>query len=207
MTLMRKALAVLLFTSAFSVRAEPVRSVEQRVRSTASPAITVVVDPAFPFLGHVHGAAMQGRAEFEQFLFAEVSNGRLGRAVIVHFEHALPGADFRFRYPRLEMVHLGGEEYLHQSFPAMQWDLFTSGPVKQLLEEKGRKAPGDWLVSRYVRATDSALSSEIILFYLEPAGELPAPAEELGLGGKRRDLWLPIDRRLSTEGLKHFHVE
>jgi hypothetical protein len=152
------------------------------------------------------GTAMNGRAEYEEFVFAEASQGQLSRVLIVHFEHAVPGSGLHFRYPQLEMVRLGAHEYLHQSYPAKDWDLFTSPSMTTLLRARGLTAPANWITSRYVRAGDESLKSEVIIFYTEPAPELPASFEDLGLAGKSRDLWLPFDRRLSEAGRTTFRI-
>jgi hypothetical protein len=183
----------------------PERSVEQIVRSSAAPRISIAVDSALPYLGRVAGDAMNGRARYEQFLFAETSAGRLKRVVVVHFEHAVEGSDLRFRYPRLEMVKLGEHEYLHQSFPA-KGVIFTKPSAAALLRERGLQSGDDWILSRWVRATDEELRSEIIIFYMEPAPPLPASPEELGLEGKRRDLWKPFDEHLTDVGRPLFRI-
>jgi len=186
--------------------APPARRVEQVVTSTDLPKIAVRVDEAFAFLGRVEGTAMDGRAKTEQFFFADTGDGRIHRMVIVHFEGAVPGADLRFRYPRLRMESLGGEEYLHQSFPEEDWDLFASPAVAALFTGRKVELPRRWLVDRYVRAVDAELRHEVILFYLEPAGDLPAPVDDLRLAGKSRALWEPIDRDLARRARQAFEV-
>jgi hypothetical protein len=182
------------------------RCVEHVVTSTDLPKIAVRVDEALDFLGRVEGDAMGGRARTEQFFFAEARDGRVRRMVIVHFEGAVPGADLHFRYPRLRMETLGGEEYLHQSFPEEDWDLFASPKVAELFTSRKIELPRRWLVDRYVRAVDAELRHEVILFYLEPAGDLPAPVDDLRLAGKSRALWEPIDRDLALRARKAFEV-
>ncbi len=174
--------------------------------STDLPKIAVRVDEALAFVGRVEGSAMDGRARTEQFFFAETREGSVRRMVVVHFEGAVPGADLRFRYPRLRMETLGGEEYLHQSFPEEDWDLFTSPPVAALFASRKIALSRRWLVDRYVRAVDPDLRHEVILFYLEPAGALPAPVEDLGLAGKARALWEPIDRDLARRARQAFEI-
>ena len=149
---------------------------------------------------------MNGRARTEQFFFAESGDGQVRRMFIVHFEGAAPGVDLKFRYPRLRMEILGGEEYLHQSFPEEELDLLAARPVADLLAGAKLRIARRWLVDRYVRAVDPELRNEVILFYLEPAGELPAPVEDLGLAGKSRALWEPIDRDLSKRARAAFEI-
>jgi hypothetical protein len=189
-----------------ATQAPPHRQVEQLVTSTDLPKIAVRVDEALAFVGRVDGTAMDGRARTEQFFFAEAREGRVRRMVVVHFEGAIPGADLHFRYPRLRMETLGGDEYLHQSFPVEDWDLFASPKVAGLFASRKIELPSRWLVDRYVRAVDPDLRHELILFYLEPAGDLPAPVEDLGLAGKSRSLWELIDRELALRARTAFEV-
>ncbi|HJQ39916.1 MAG TPA: hypothetical protein VKB93_22465 [Thermoanaerobaculia bacterium] len=192
---------------ASSLSAAPVRSVEQVVRSTAEPRLEIRIDPTLGYLGHIHRQAMGGKAEFDQYIFSETHGNQLGRTFIVHFEHALPGVDFSFDYPRLEMVKLGRNEYLHQTWPLENWSLFESDDMQRLLGSRALTAPSRWLVSRYVRAVGRAKRAEIILFYLEPAGELPAPISDLGLEGTKRALWEPIARALALRARSVFTVK
>ena len=201
-----RLLALLLITACASGSVPPVRSVWQQVRSSSNPRITIEVDPSLAYLGHVHQRAMNGRTEAEEYIFSELDHGSLNRTFIVHFEHVEAGATLLFRYPRMEMVRLGRHEYLHQSFPEKDWDLFTDAGMKALLANRGLTVPSTWLVSRWVRATDRALKSEIILFYLEPAGDLPAPIDDLRLAGRSRELWKPIDREITVRGREVFHL-
>ncbi len=149
---------------------------------------------------------MAARAETEQFFFAESRDGRIRRMVVVHFEGIVPGVDFKFRYPRIRMETLGGKEYLHQSFPEEDWELFSTKPVADLLARWRLEAPKRWLVDRYVRAVDPELRHEVILFYLEPAAELPAPVDDLRLAGKSRALWEPIDKALTIRARSAFEI-
>ena len=197
----------LVFLLATTLSAAPVRTVEQIVRSTAEPRIEIRIEPAFAYIGHIHRQAMGGKAEFDQYIFSETRGNQLGRTFIVHFEHVLPGVDFEFDYPRLDMVKLGRHEYLHQTWPLENWSLFQSDDMLRLLESRALTAPSRWLVSRYVRAVDKQRRAEIILFYLEPAGELPAPIADLGLGGAQRALWEPIARALAVRAKSVFTIK
>jgi hypothetical protein len=205
---MMKTTLLLLFSASFASAApatHPQRGVEQIVTSSGSPQIEVVVDPELRYLGTYRQPAMEGRAEFEQYVFADARQRGLGRVFIVHFEHVLPGVDFSFKYPRFEMVRLGDHEYLHQSWPLEDWDLFRSPAMEQMLARDALQVPRTLLVDRYVRALDGG-KAEIILFYIEPAGELPAPAEDLGLAGAKRDLWKPIEGGLAERARAVFRV-
>jgi hypothetical protein len=158
------------------------------------------------YIGHVRGSAMDGRAEYERYIFSELKDGQLGRTFIVHFEHVVPGIEFSFDYPRHTMVKLGRNEYLQQSWPVEDWPLFQSDSMTKLLRKHAVTAPSRWLVNRYVRAIGTDKRAEIILFYLEPAIELPAPVADLALGGSRRDLWGRIEEGLARRANAVFKI-
>lgn len=197
-----------LFTSVAcaSSRSTPVRTVQQVVRSTARPPITVTIAPELTYLGHRHDSAMDGKAVYDQYIFSEIKDGQLGRTFIVHFEHVVPGIEFSFDYPRHTMVRLGRNEYLRQSWPVENWSLFQSESMTKLLRQHSVKAPSRWLVNRYVRAIGRDKRAEIILFYLEPATELPAAVADLAPGGRLRELWEEIQEDLARRADSVFTV-
>ncbi len=110
---------------------------------------------------------------------SEVSNGKLGRTVVVHFEHFLPTNDLTFNYPTFRMARLGQHQYLHQTWPMGDFEMFGLEPVKTMLAARGIEAERGWLVNRYARVVDEARKHEILLFYLEPASSSPVAIETL----------------------------
>lgn len=157
---------------------QPQRTVEQRVHSAANPALTVRVDPSLPYLGRVE-LDVRGVAVAEQFYFAKIAGGKLGPTVVVHFEHFLPDNDRTFGYPTFRMTTLGSHEYLHQQWPAAEFEMFGLEPVKQMLASRGVTAEASWLINRYARVVDEAGKHELLLFYLEPGSASPVPIETL----------------------------
>jgi hypothetical protein len=150
----------------------------QVVQSALNPAITVRVDPSLPFLGRTE-LDIRGQARAEQFYFADVKDGKLGRTVIVHFEHFLPTNDRTFGYPTFRMVRLGAHDYLHQTWPVADFGMFAYEPVKEMLAARGITAERGWLVNRYARVVDDAQKHELLLFYLEPGSSAPVALEGL----------------------------
>jgi hypothetical protein len=149
------------------------RTAVQQVVSDSLPRIRVGVDTSLGFLGRVQ-FPVGTTAAAEQFIYGEVRDGRLQRAVIVHFEHFLPSNDSRFVYPSAPADSLGSHSYLHQHW----WlgpDFFASG-AKALLDRRGISTDTAYVADRHVRAVDEAGKHEVIIFYLEGANTFSSPA-------------------------------
>jgi hypothetical protein len=181
------------------------RHVTQAIRSDTLPRITVEVAPGLTYLGQV-GLDVGGRARAEQHLFGEVRAGRLRRAVIVHFEHFLPDNTHVFEYPRLRMTRLGRHEYLHQTWPLPDWELFRRPEMTTFLAQRGVTAGTAWIVSRYVRVVSDDRKHEFILFYLEDGEALGVPIAELRPEGRLRHRWAEIEHGLVNRAAQAFRV-
>lgn len=173
---------------------QPQRDISLTIRSQALPAITIKVDPAMSYLGHVTHTVMKGRATAHEYIFAEDHGGQLARIFIAHFEGANPGVDLQFTYPRFRMEKLGSNEYLHQSWADGAFTLFDEPDIAFLFSARRITLPKAWLIDRYVRAVDPEKHNEVIFFYLEPAKGLPGPVEEFTLPLAMKDeRWKAID--------------
>jgi hypothetical protein len=154
-------------------RAAAQRTAIQSVHSGALPRIQVQVDTSFGYLGHAQ-FAVGDAARAEQFVFGDVRDGYLARAVVVHFESFHPGNDSRFVYPAAPADTLAGAAYLHQHW----WlgpDFFDRPGVRSLLARRGVVPDSAYVADRHVRAVDSRGKHEIIIFYLEGASTFDQP--------------------------------
>lgn len=194
---------LLLFGTAPALVAQ--RRVEQTVHSDTLPRVSVSVDPSLGYLGRLE-FDVGGRARAEQHLFGEIVEGKLGRALIVHFEHFFPDNGHSFEYPRLRMTRLGRHEFLHQTWPLPDWDLFHLPEMVAFLERRGLQAGTDWIVSRYVRVVSDDRKHEFIIFYLEPGSSLSVPVADLRPGGRARAEWAAIERGLIERAATAFRV-
>ena len=189
----------------------PDRRVEQTVRSAALPRVAVRVDPALPYLGRVE-FDVNGRARVEQFLFAEITDGTLGRTLVVHFEHFLPSNDFTFEYPALRMVTIGKHDYLHQTWAMEGLGLLQRPAVSELLTTRGVRVEADWFLNRFARVVDAAKKHELLIFYLEPARSAPVPFATLAAAahpsGVPQDggAWTDVARGVADRALRAFSV-
>ena len=181
------------------------RRIEQTVHSDTLPRVSVSIDPALGYLGRID-LDVGGRARAEQHLFGELRGGRLARAVIVHFEHFLPDNTHTFEYPRFRMVRLGRHEFLHQTWPLPDWELFRLPEMVRFLAGRGIEAGTDWIVSRYVRVVSDDRKHEFILFYVEAGASLPVPVADLRPGGPAREKWPAIEQGLIERADAAFDV-
>lgn len=172
---------------------ESARTVSWSVDSPARPCVRALVAGDLDFIGRVEGAVMNGRARAERFLFGEVVDGSLRRAVIVHFE-GMVDASGTFDYPRFRMDTLAGAEYLHQVWPIPAFDLFTTEPFASLLLAHDIDVEADWLVNRWARVVDAERRNEILLFYLEPSSAFTVPIATM------REDWQPQGIAGSSHG-------
>jgi hypothetical protein len=200
-----RAVAVLIVHAALASPLDAQRRFEQTIHSDTLPRVSVSVDPALGYLGRID-LDVDGRARAEQHLFGELRNGRLARAVIVHFEHFLPGNAHTFEYPRLRMTRLGSHEFLHQTWPLPDWDLFRLPEMVRFLTGRGIEAGTDWIVSRYVRVVSEDRKHEFIIFYMEAGTSLPVPVAELRPGGRARGEWPAIEQGLIGRAAAAFDV-
>jgi hypothetical protein len=159
-------LAVLLPGIGVSQEGGPARRrIGQVVVSDSLPRIRVEVDTAFEYFGQVT-LPVGEVAIAEQFIFAEVRNGRIERAVIVHFEHFFPDNARHFGYPPGPAATLGEHTYLHQNW----WlgaDYMAKPAVDSLIRGHGLTTDTVYGSDRYVRVLPESDKHEFILFYLE----------------------------------------
>ena len=135
------------------------------VVSDSLPRVRVEVDTAFEYLGHVT-IPVGATAIAEQFIFAEVRNGRIARAVIVHFEHFFPDNARQFGYPPGPAATLGEHTYLHQNW-RLGPDYMAKPAVDSLIRSRGLATDSVYGSDRYVRVLPESNKHEFILFYLE----------------------------------------
>jgi hypothetical protein len=176
-----------------SVAAE--RSVIQRIISRSLPQVSIQVSPELGYLGQF-SMDVNRQAQAEQYYFAQICRGRLGKTFIIHFEHFYPDNQHWFDYPRLRMVQMGGFDFLHQTWPLAHFELFDLPEVKSFFDGLGIQTEPGWLVNRYVTVVGEAKKHELILFYLEPGSQAAVPLEDLQPDGKARADWPEIEQGL-----------
>jgi len=171
------------------------RCITQRVISSDLPNIIVQVNSGLGYLGKVH-LNIKSHASAEQFYFAEIIHGKPSKMFIIHFEHFHADNDHYFDYPRMNMVSIGGFEFLQQTWAIMDFELFNIQEVASFFVQSGLSIEPNWLVNRYVTIVDETRKHEFILFYLEPGSTCQVPLSQLQPGAARHDKWPAIEQNL-----------
>jgi hypothetical protein len=116
----------------------------------------------------------------ERRIFVDATpDHRIRRMVVVQFEHALPGSDFRFRYPSRPPQVFGTSTYRFGAFSFDQDNAARLAPGKEadhtvaFLKAQGYRVPPNWDVARLARVTDPQGLTEVIIFYMEAVPTLP----------------------------------
>jgi hypothetical protein len=136
------------------------------VNSDALPALAIEVSPEFAWLGDIT-FPVDTVAVARQVIYGVDDDGVLVRALIIHFEHFLPGLPQTFVYPTTPTVQLGGKPYLHQAWAFGDLDLFHQPELVAVLQKYYLTAGTRWVMDRYVRVVPENPQYEVIIFYLE----------------------------------------
>jgi hypothetical protein len=169
--------------------------------SRASPEIALQIDPAFRALPPL-AFPIEALTNAERHIFVDAGGDRvIDRMIVIQFERAQDGADFRFRYPSRPPRQFGENTY---RFGAFVYDDAAgaaaapdreAGRTRALLVAEGLAPPRLWRTARLARVTDPEGLTEIIIFYMENAdadfapGPLPDADEDgdLVIEGEARD--------------------
>jgi hypothetical protein len=158
--------------------------------SKSDPVLTLSIDKSFKPLPKI-------RKELEQTVVAERSifvDGRKGEPVrsviIVQAEHALPGKDFRYRFPAKPPHKFGAETYGLMTFAYDEAAEATKNPNNEIgatraaLSAHGYQPARLYRVARLARVANAAGTHEIIIFLFENIdGEAARGPEDLDGGG------------------------
>ena len=142
------------------------RSATHFVRSDTLPRLEIDVSANFAWLGDIT-FPVDTFATAREVIYGIADDGVLVRALIIHFEHFLPGQPHTFNYPPLPTVSLGGQEYLHQTWAFADLDLFLQPELVVVLEKLYLQVGTRWVMDRYVRVVPENPQYEAIIFYLE----------------------------------------
>lgn len=169
--------------------------------SRASPEIALQIDAAFAPLP-VQTFPIETMTNAERHVYVEAGADRVARRmIVVQFERAQNGSDFRFRYPSRPPRQYGENTYRFGAYVYDDASAAEREPAREasrtraLLIAEGYALPRLWRASRLARVTDPEGLTEIIVFYLEnadadyPAGPLPGADEDgdLVLEGEARE--------------------
>jgi hypothetical protein len=151
------------------------------VESAVSPSLTLKIDRRFHPLPSLR-FPIENLTNAERRIFVEPGAGRtIKRLVIIQFEHAQHGSDFRFRYPSRPPRRFGAETYRFGTYVYDDQRSAAAEPAKEasrtrsFLAAAGYKSARVYRVVRLARVTDPQGLSEVIIFYMENADREYAP--------------------------------
>jgi hypothetical protein len=135
------------------------------VRSDTLPRLEIDVSANFAWLGDI--TFQVDTLVARQVVYGIADDGVLVRALIIHFEHFLPGQPGSFAYPQGPVVQLGGQDYLHQAWAFGDLALFHQPELVAVLQKYYLTAGTRWVMDSYVRVVPDNPQYEAIIFYLE----------------------------------------
>ncbi len=154
----------------------PTRTVEGNLLiSTALPAITVRVDPSVAYVDRLQFILYEV-AQVDLFLFVQVEEARVVRALTVQFEGYLPHVDATYAYPETATVVLGAHTYASDvtviDLPRLleQHPGSEAAQVADTLRRRGLAPAETVTMVRFARVVDAAGRHEVLITYLEAAG-------------------------------------
>jgi hypothetical protein len=150
----------------------------QVLTSTYLPPIRVRFDRGFKYVGS-QMFILYDRAQVEQHFFVDAdARRRIRRMYMVQFESYLPGVDATYDYGAAETVNLGGGVYTVNAetvpnVPAAlkQNPRSDAARAGAFLEGKGYRVGESVRFQRFVRLVDESKRSELIMLYVEGAGD------------------------------------
>jgi len=188
---MRHGLCALFLLASCATAQSDDRSFRDRVlTSRASPEIALEIDAAFAPLP-VQRFPIETMTNAERRVYVEAGADRVvRRMIVVQFERAQDGSDFRFRYPSRPPRQYGENTYRFGAYVYDDASAAQREPTREasltraLLIAQGYAPPRLWRASRLARVTDPDGLTEIIIFYFEnadadyPAGPLQGADED-----------------------------
>ena len=166
------------------------------VVSSASPRLTLRIDPAFRRLPAM-AFPIKDLTNVRREVFVDADRARrVRRTVIIQFETVQTGSDFRFHYPSRPPQTLGMETYRFGAFAYEDARAAAANPDKEvgltraLLIAQGLTPPRVWRAARLGRVADPQGLSEVIVFYFEDADALYPPGP---IAGATEDGYVDLD--------------
>lgn len=206
--------SAILATSAIASSTENLRRVDgDTLFSKATPALQLVVDGAFTYVGANSYVIKEiARVERHHFVVAD-SAGRIEKLIIVQFEGFLDSVDNEYRFSIRNPVRLGEREYHHNTWVFDNASSIASGPglesdmTNRHLKAQGYTQDDHLMMSRLARPVGADKRHEIIIFYLENAADHNVKLDEYYLDDDSiNPKYLQLTDDFVKRSLKMFNV-
>ena len=182
------------------------------LRSEELPSVQIQVDPQFDYIG-MTSFIIYGNAHAETHLFVVANSQKhVQRLLWFQFEGFLDSNIYKYEYPGLETMTMGGLAFLHNADVLNIDDDYKERPtsdsahVVEFLKEKGYTLEGDTMFERMFWL-DSTRRNELMIIYsedLDPTGHTIA---DLGKDGTSAGEWPALSRSLHERALASFTIQ
>jgi hypothetical protein len=173
--------------------------------SPDSPDLTLRIDHAFRPLSPLT-FPIENLTDVERRVFVDASaNGTVERMIVVQFEKAQKGSDFRFVFPSTPPRRFGAHTYRAGTFVYDEVEAAAGEPAREAartrrhLEQNGLRPPRVWKVARLARVADPQGLSEVIVFYFENAdGEFSGTLPEELITEEHERLFAALEQAIAV---------
>ena len=183
--------------------------VDHTIFSDALPALEIVVDPAFEYVG-ILSFVLKEIALVERVIFADQQSSRTTRLFIVQFEGILDAVDFAYKYQTTNPMKLGKYDYQHGVYMYSNAESVREAPgaesdrTTRFLQDEGYIHDDGLAMSRFARIVDEAHRNEVIIFYQETLRSMGLSLEEYDLLSSEEQQ--VIGKALTERSLQNFRV-
>lgn len=180
--------------------------------STQMPNVLIEVAKPFKYVGG-HSFVLYEVANAEQHFFVDADkDGRIKRMYWIQFEGYLPTNTHSYDYQVTKTVKIGGLDFIADAY-ARNIKANPGRPdsdgnrARAFLATKGYRLGSDEVMSqRLVHLVDEAKRNELMIIYLEDLSPMKLTAADLAQGGKAKDKWENISKRLLERATKNLKI-
>lgn len=177
------------------------RSFENSIlRSPINPAVSIVLDPSYEYLGG-QKFILNGGYFVEQQVFAQAhTDGGTKRLVCFQFESISPQFEGAYDYSSAPLQRSLGElDFFVDTIPGKRHSLFPLGipgtdgfMFRKLAKENGYLLPQHFIWTRFAHVPADDARKELLVIVYDDIGGSGLIAEDLKEGGSAVDRWQPM---------------
>ena len=190
----------------------PDRRVEDNVLySSELPDIRVRVAEEFRYLGKFD-FILKDVAQGERYVFVDDEEGQVKRLFIFQFEGFIPGNEYTYNYNFDRAESMGDYKWRQNTWgysneASARENPFNEGTLTaDFLHSEGLELEDELVMSRFLMVPDDDRRHELILFYLENAGDLGIRIDELYTEAGPTKRWRELSVGLTERSRESFEI-